>query len=70
MSMYVCMPVFSYRHLELLKCGGCEFAFQMLLLLFCREVGWDSTMLLWESLWAAEVGKVVDSVRQVGSSRQ
>lgn len=42
------------RHLHSLDAGDCRFCFQMLLLLFRREVPWKQLMVLWESMWAYE----------------
>ncbi|MEW5300270.1 MAG: hypothetical protein WDW38_003109 [Sanguina aurantia] len=42
------------RHLRTVEAGDCRFCFQMLLLLFRREVPWQQLLVLWESLWAYE----------------
>jgi hypothetical protein len=42
------------RHLEGLGPVALETSFQMLLLLFRRELAWDDTFTFWEALWAGE----------------
>ncbi|GBF90600.1 hypothetical protein Rsub_03172 [Raphidocelis subcapitata] len=42
------------RHIEGLGAGGFETAFQMLLLMFRRELSWGDTFTFWEALWAGE----------------
>jgi hypothetical protein len=42
------------RHLERLGPVSLETSFQMLLLLFRRELSWADTFTFWEALWAGE----------------
>jgi len=42
------------RHLEQMGAASFETAFQMLLLMFRRELTWADTFTFWEALWAAE----------------
>ena len=43
---------FLCRHLQRIGAGGLEFCFQMLLLMFRRELPWQEANLLWDSLLA------------------
>lgn len=42
------------RHLDRIGAENLETAFQMLLLLFRRELAWGATLTFWEALWAGE----------------
>lgn len=42
------------RHLDALGASNFETAFQMLLLMFRRELAWGDTFVFWEALWAGE----------------
>ncbi len=42
------------RHLEALGAARFETAFQMLLLMFRRELTWSGTFTFWEAMWAGE----------------
>lgn len=43
------------KHLQRLGVGDFEVAFQMILLVFRRELSWEGTFNFWEMLWASEV---------------
>ena len=44
-----------FRHLNQIGAGGLEFCFQMLLLLFRRELSWEESNKLWDAIFAQHV---------------